>query len=71
MRRYLLFLTVPSVSAWAQPPQRDQAPTVVQVEMPPRAPRDFFEYLQSLGPLSRRALHFMLASRSAAYRSDN
>jgi len=52
MRRFLLILTVLSISAWAQSaPQQVQPPTAVKLETPPTPPRDFLGYLQSLGPL--------------------
>src|ERR1017187_4253649 len=52
MRRFLLMLTLITVSAWAQPAQQQAPPIVVQVEMPPTPHRDFLGYLQALGPLT-------------------
>lgn len=52
MRRSFLILTALTISAWAQPgPQQAAPPIVVQFQMPPTPHRDFFGYLQSLGPL--------------------
>jgi hypothetical protein len=51
MRRFLLILTVFSVSAWSQQPAPAPPPIVVQVQMPPTQHRDFLGYLQSLGPV--------------------
>src|SRR4051794_6867081 len=53
MRRFWLTLTILVLAGRSQPaPQQAQPlPIAVKVEMPPKNDRDFFGYLQSLGPL--------------------
>jgi len=52
MRRFLLALTVISISAWSQPAQQQaQPPIVVKVQMPPPPPKGLRDSIRDFGPL--------------------